>query len=495
MASPPGATGDAPAPEPDRADAALAGYASTPVVRGAAARGITYGVSTGLIALAYAFVTRSIGVSNFGRFSTAMAIAAVAQGIGDVAVSAVGQRLLVATKPAGRQRLVAELVGLRFVLMPLATLAAVAFGLTAGYQRDLIEAIAVGCVGATLTVLAAAWTTPLVLELRAGRASLVEFARQLSVAGGLLVVALASGTIVAYAATSVVAGLIAVVVALTLIEPRWRRPAVPTKRTIELVARDASWLALAVAVNSLFLKILTIVASLRTNVHQLGLFAAATRISEVVASLPLLMAAVAFPLLSRAALDADHERMASAMHRVINSLLLLIGGIVIVLVVAAVPLIALFAGKSFSGAAPVLQIQAFALLASCTSQALVWGLIALRAERALVTTNLIGLVALLLLGIVLIGVDGARGAAFAAIGGETVLVIVTAIALQRVRHEALPHLGSALAIIALTVACALGGLALPIAPIVAGPLAAALFAALAVLFRLPPRELVVATRR
>ena len=137
------------APHPDAVDQALAGDASASVVRGAVARGATYAVSTGLIALAFLLVFRDLGVDAFGRLSTAIAIAAIVQSIGDSAVSAVAQRLLVASPAAGRPALAAQLVGLRLVLMPVATCVGVLFGLLAGYPSDQLVAVALASIGAT----------------------------------------------------------------------------------------------------------------------------------------------------------------------------------------------------------------------------------------------------------------------------------------------------------------------------------------------------------
>jgi O-antigen/teichoic acid export membrane protein len=470
----------------------LAGNASGTVVRGAAVRGITYGATTGLIAIAFAFVFRALTPEQFAGFAIAIAVAAIAQSLGDVAVNTVGQRLLLEADSADRPALVAELVGVRWVVMPVMTVVGILYSLVAGYSSEIVWTVAIVCVGTTFYVSAAAWTAPLMIELRAGRASIVEAIRQAVIAVGLLIVVAFSGSLVDYGLVYLVAGVISVGVVLVLLEPKWRGIRLPRGETLRVVARQASWLAIAITVNSLFLKVLTLVASLEVSKFETGLFATAARVVEVLAALPLLMAAVAFPLLSRAATDDDHERLSNALSLVIRGVLLLLGGAVVVVVVGAVPLIHLFASDEYRGAGPVLQLQAFALLASSVTQALVWALIALRGERLLVFTNLIGLAVLLVLGAVLVNAYGAQGAAVAAIVAEVVLVGLTLLALRHLRADAVPNLVPLLATVGATLAAAAVGLVLPIPAVAAAVVAGLLYAAIVLALRLLPAEVLAA---
>ena len=473
----------------DATDRALDGNASVSVIRGALVRGLTYATSTGLIALAFLLVFRDLGVVAFGQLSTAIAIAAIVQSIGDSAVSAVAQRLLVAAPAAERPALAAQLVGMRLVLMPLVSLLAVLFGVLAGYPADQVVAIALASAGATLAATSLAWTTPLLVELRAARASMVELVRQVIIAAGLAASALLSLSLAGYAAVYVVAGAASIGMALALLTPRWRGVARPRAATVRLVARESAWLAVALTVNSLFLKVLIVVASVVATEAETGLFATAARVVEVIAGLPLLMAAVAFPLLTRAAEDGDHERLAQALDRIVRGVVVLVGGAVVVVVVAARPLISLFAGEGYLDAAPVLQLQAFALLASTVTQALMWALVALRGERLLAVSNLVGLAVLVGLGAVLLNVMGARGGAIAAIVGEVFLVGATLLVLHRVRREAVPRLLPLATIGLLTVAAALLGQLLPFTDVLAAAVAAVVYAVAVLVLRLLPREL------
>jgi O-antigen/teichoic acid export membrane protein len=173
---------------------------------------------------------------------------------------------------------------------------------------------------------------------------------------------------------------------------------------------------------------------------------------------------------------------------IIRGVLILLGAAVVVVVVAATPLIDLFASTKYRDAVPVLQLQAFALLASSVTQALVWALIALRGERLLVVTNLFSLAVLLILGFVLVDAHGARGAAAAAIIAEVVLLASTLVALRRLRADAVPNLLPLLAVIATTLGATAIGLALPLPPIPSALIGTAIYGAVIVALRLVPSE-------
>jgi O-antigen/teichoic acid export membrane protein len=471
-----------------RADEVLAGDASGSVVRGALARGGSFVISTGAIAVAFFFVFRAVGVDAFGDLAVAIAIATIVQNAGDTAISAISQRLLVAADAEDRPGLHAQLVGLRLVVMPPLIAIGVLFAFAA-YDSARTELTLMICLSTLIAAIGAALVTPLNIELRAGRASIVDFVRQVAIAIGLVAAAALGSTLLGYAIVYVIAATVGLVAALILVDPAWRRMRVPDRGTLRTVAHEASWLALALTVNSLFLKVLTVIASLATTKTQTGLFAAATRVTEVVAALSLMVASVAYPLLSHAAEEEDWARFSNAVHRVLEGVLLLVGAAAVALIVGAEPLITVFAGSKYAAAAPVLQIQAVALVCAATTQALVWALLALHAERQLVITNLVGLAALATFGALLVGPYGAKGAAYAGIAGESVLLVVTLLAVRGKRADALPSAVRTVGTVALAAVCTGFGLVLPIPDLLAAIVAVGTFAATALVLGAVPSEL------
>jgi hypothetical protein len=62
------------------------------VIRGAAVRGLGYGVGVLLVAAASVFLLRYLGVEDFGRFATIMSLIAIMSGVTDAGLTAVGAR-------------------------------------------------------------------------------------------------------------------------------------------------------------------------------------------------------------------------------------------------------------------------------------------------------------------------------------------------------------------------------------------------------------------
>ena len=287
---------NAPAEPPtDRSDAVLSGNASRAVISGAAVRGITYGLSMGLLAVAFAFATRALGTARFGDLMVVLSIAAVGQALGDQALQTVAQRILVAAPAEERPAISARLAGMRLVIMPVAIAVMVGFGVAAGYSGELVVGIGIAGAATLLTTLGGAFQTPMSIELRVGTASLVDLVRHLVITAGLLAAVGLSAGVLGYLVGYVTAGVVHLSLAVALVGKRWRHLTLPTRAELWPVLREVSWLALAIAVNSLFLKLLVIVASLRTGRDEVGIFSAAARITEIAAAVPIFMAGVRSP--------------------------------------------------------------------------------------------------------------------------------------------------------------------------------------------------------
>ena len=176
------------------------------------------------------------------------------------------------------------------------------------------------------------------------------------------------------------------------------------------ILREAAPVALSLAVNVLYVRALIILMSLLASPLQTGYFATSYRVLEVFVSVPLLMLGSAFPVLAHAG-DADEGRLAYALQRLAEVTLLTAVAIVLVLVIAAQPILDVLGGSKYDQAADVLRIQAFALLGAFLTQVWVTGLVSIRRQRALILTNCVALATALVLGASLIPVLDAKGAA------------------------------------------------------------------------------------
>ena len=95
------------------------------VVRGGALRAIGFGVVNLLGVVSSVVLLRHLGVADFGRYGTVIALVAIASGLADAGLNMTGSREL-ALLPAGRERrrLLGALLGVRLLLLDVAVLAA-----------------------------------------------------------------------------------------------------------------------------------------------------------------------------------------------------------------------------------------------------------------------------------------------------------------------------------------------------------------------------------
>jgi O-antigen/teichoic acid export membrane protein len=257
--------------------------------------------------------------------------------------------------------------------------------------------------------------------------------------------------------------------------------------------REALPLAIALTMNVVYFRVLMQMMYLLGTKSATGLFATSFQVFSVLFSLPLLVLSSALPVLSVAGRD-DSERLRFGLQRMTEVALAASVVFVLAIVALAHVVVPFLGGSQFRGAAPVLAIQAFALIAVFVGQTWQLGLLSLRKQSALAWANGVALVVIVVAGAVLIPLDGARGAAVAAIIGESALAAFVYGALRRSAPLVAPRLGLTPRVVGAALP-AFGVLALPIpweAHLVA---AIAVFAVGAALLRAIPSELLHALRR
>ena len=462
------------------------------VVRGGALRGVGYAIGTLVAAGTAVLLLRHLGKVDFGRYGTVGALLGVISGVSDAGLTAVGSRELALAVPHERPRLLRNLVTLRLLITPVGVIAASIFAFVS-YDRTMFWGTVAGGIGVLLVNTQATMMAPLSVELRLGTVTVFEVLKTTLTFVFVAVLVAAGASLLPLLAIQIPVGL-----ALILLTPL----AVPVGRGLlpgfdralaRSLLREALPLAIALTMNVIYFRVLMIMTSLLASKNETGLYATSFQVFAVLFSLPLLVLSSALPLLSVAGRD-DSERLRFGLQRM-TEVALATGMVFVLAIVALAPfLIPLLGGDQYREAAPVLQIQSFALIAVFLGQTWQLGLLSLRRQAALAWANGGALVVVVIAGAVLIPAAGAKGAAVAAVIGETMLALFVYVALQRASSTVAPRLGLAPRVIAASLP-AFGILALPLPWPVELVVSLAVFAILALALRAVPDELRHALRR
>ena len=264
------------------------------------------------------------------------------------------------------------------------------------------------------------------------------------------------------------------------------------RATAYALLRESLPLAAAIAMNVVYLRLLVLFVSLQTDETETGLFATSFRVFEILLGLPTLVLAVALPLLAVAGAE-DRERLRYAVQRLTETALALSLLLVLVTVLLAEPAITLLFGEEYDDAAPMLQVQAFALVGIFLSQVWTLALVSLRRQRDVAIANGVALLAVVVLGLVLVGAYEGVGGAAAAVATETLLAVLVLGFLVRADRTVAPAPGFVWRPLAAAAAAALVAL-LPLSAWLVAPLAAAVFLGVALAVGAMPPEVLPALR-
>lgn len=470
-------------------DVLRTGEAGGRVIRGGALRGAGYAGGILFGAATSVLLLRHLGVEDFGRFGVVVALIGIVSAVTDAGLTAVGSRELALLPAAERPALLRNLVGLRILLTAAGVVAATAFALLAGYPGVVVAGTALAGLGILLVNTQATLMMPLSVELRLGAITFLETLRHALTLVGVAVLVLAGASLFPFFGVQVAVGL--AVLLLTPLAVALVRPALD-RATARKLLRESLPLAAALAMNVIYLRLLVILVSMQTDEVETGLFATSFRIFEILLGIPTLVLAVALPLLAVAGAE-DRERLRYALQRMTETAVAASLLLVVVTVVLAEQAILLLGGEEFRDAAPILQLQVFALLGVFLSQVWTLGLVALRRQRDVAVANGIALVVVLVVGAVLVHAYDAMGGAVAAVVTEALLALLLLVALARAGSGLAPRLGFVWRPLLAAGAAVLVAL-LPVSAWVAAPLAAVAFVAAGFAVGAIPAEVVPALR-
>jgi O-antigen/teichoic acid export membrane protein len=467
-------------------EARTAPEAKVALVRGGALRLGGYVATLGLSVLSTALLTRHLGVSVFGDYTTVTSIVAVIAIVTDSGMSNIGVRDYATLDGAARRRLLADLLGLRVALSVIGIGLVLALALALGFDG----ALQLGAIAASLATVALVFqhtlTIPLTVDLRFGWLSALELLRQTVTVAGIVVLIVLHAGVFALLTTTLVANTLLIVPTASMVRGQISlRPSFRLGRWRDLMGPTVAF-SLATAVGIIYVYTAQILTHVVAGSYQSGLFSISFRVFVVIAAVPGLLVGGALPVLSRAA-QSDRDRLGYILQRMFEASL--IGGVGLAVAISAgAGFIVEVLDARAPGAIPVLEIQAFALIASFMTAGSVFGLLSLHRHRGLLLANAAAFVVSLAATLILAADDGAQGAAIATICGETTLAVGSLIALVRAHPEYRPRLDVAGKVLVAGALAALAGFLPTLPSLVRAILALAVYVMIVLVTRALPPE-------
>jgi O-antigen/teichoic acid export membrane protein len=462
------------------------------VIRGATVRAAGSGVNLLLASTTAILLLRYLGVEDFGRYITVMALIGIVSGVTDAGLTAVGARELALHSPGEqRRRLLANLVAIRLTITPLGVIGATVFALIAGYDETMVYGTILAGIGIVLVNAQATIMGSLLVELRIGALTGLEVLRQLLSVVGIAALVAAGASLLPFFSVQVGVGATLLLLTPFIFGRRFVSVSDVEVTTARRLLRDTLPMAVGLAMGMIYFRALIIMMSLIATAVETGLFATSFRIFEVLVGIPTLVLTVALPLLAQAGRD-NAERLRHGLSRMTQLALALAVGLVLLIAVVAEPMIELIGGDEYADAAPVLRIQALALIGVFLNQTWQLGLISIGRYGSIAAANAGAFALVVGLGLALIPPYGAEGAAWAAVVGEAFLAALLFASIRRADRRIAPSLRCAPRI---AIAAVIGGLGalipgLPAAP--AALLACVLYTGAALATGAIPRDVVEA---
>jgi O-antigen/teichoic acid export membrane protein len=399
--------------------------------RGGAMRVAAFLSGSLFVLAAAALLFRHLGVVDTGRFTTATSLGAVVTGLTDLGLTTVAMRELTVLHGEQRDSFARNILGLRLVLTAIGVLLVTAFAF-AVYGTLLGLGVLIASCGVFVQNAQVMLAVPLVVQLRLGWVSLLDFVRYLTIALLIVLLVLLGAHLLAFLAVTAIAALLVLPPTIVLIRGDIPlRPSFDTRQWRRLAGPVLAYSA-AQAAATLYLRVAIVLVSLISTARQLGYFGASYRLVEALLTLPLLFVGAAFPIFARAA-HGDPARLRFALSRVFEIALILGVWISLSLALGARLIIAIIAGPSFTPSVPVLACQGVVVGAVFVSSVFTYGLLSLGLHRVILVFNLGLLLVMTVVVAILASLHGAIGAAIGTAVVDSAAAVAAAVMLMHGR--------------------------------------------------------------
>jgi O-antigen/teichoic acid export membrane protein len=415
-----------PISEPDLLDTPGAGPAA---IRGSLVRAVGYCLGVLLSLVSVPLLIHHLGFSEYGRYVTVISLVTIVQGVTDVGLGQIGVREFATRAGSERERLMRNLLGVRFGLTSVGVALATAFAAIAGYGHAVLLGTLLAGIGMVLTVVQGTFAIPLAARLRLGWVTSLELLRQALSVAAIVTLVLVGAKLLAFLAISVPVAL--VVLGATTVLVYRTMPMRPSFQRSEwsVLIRAVLPFAAAVVIGTLYLRITVVLMSLMASAVQTGYYATSYVVISVLIAIPTLTVGSTLPVLARAARD-DHERLGYVLRRLFEVTLIIGVWLGIALALGAGFVIQVLAKGKSPVPVDVLEIQSLALITQFVACAWQYGLLSLHRHRALLLVSVGSLAVSVILTLILVPVLQARGAALAFSGAELVMAASSFAALR-----------------------------------------------------------------
>lgn len=458
------------------------------IIGGGIWRLLAYGFATFVAVLSTAVVSREIGPVDFAAFTTAISLITIASGLTDFGLLALGIREFASLEGEERERHLRALIALRLMFTFVGALVIMSFAILAGYSQGVVEGLAVASIGLCVMSFYVSYCVPLQATYRFNQLAALDATRQALWSGLMVLAAISSAGVGVIIATLLPTAIIVTIAAALLahriasIVPSWD-PA-----TMRKLLASVGAFAAAASIGGTYSYLAQVASDAVLSPHDSGQFALAFRVFAVLSGAGYVAIIGAFPLLVTSSKDEDHERLAYATRRVMETGILAGFGCAVALLSGATFVVEVLGGPEFDGAVDLMAIIGFALPWSFVLLTGSTVLLASGRHRALVAVAVTGAI-LSIAGTTLLATEfGGTGAAIGIVVGEMLIAAGYLAAIGRVDRGSLPSYkwlaGVAIAVLA---GCAVSLSGLP--SLIEAILATVVFVAAALLLGILPPEI------
>ena len=340
-------------------------------------------LSTALNLFTFAIITRELGQSGFGAYTTVITFLSFFAILADLGLTLVTVQML-GEEQKEQNRTLGNLFGLRLssslLMIGLAPFVVMAFS----YSQEIKLGVAIAAASFVFNALNQVMVGLFQTKLKMDRVAWAETLSRVSMLLGVIVVVKLKWGLQGVLLATSLAGFISFVLhyyfarQFAYIRPifNWQE----WKKILRL-----SWpLTITIALNLIYLKADTLLLSLFKSQAEVGLYGAAYKIIDVLSSLPFMFAGIILPLLVAAWQEKNKERFNTILQKSFDILAMAAIPMVVGVQFLADEIMIFIAGSEFQGAGNIFRLLIFAIAAIFLGNMMAHAIIAVKKQKSVI---------------------------------------------------------------------------------------------------------------